>query len=273
MLNQANIYFLHAEKEEELLQTICNLLTQQGKYSMAWIGFMPNENSINQKILPKISAGNNLGYLNEIEIDLADPNLSSGPTGQTMITGNAHFINHISKELNITTWKSKAIKYNFKSAASFPLKIENKTIASLNIYSELDLAFDQHENKILSRLANNLSFAIKALRNKKEKSETETALQLSNSQYRQLSSHLQSIREEERTSIAREIHDVLGQQMTAFKYDLAWLSKKKPYDDPTILEKIHTMNKSVDETIQSIRKISSELRPRILDDLGLNAAI
>ena len=273
LLNQANIYFLHAEKEEELLQTICNLLTQQGKYSMAWIGFMPNENSINQKIIPKISAGNNLEYLNEIEIDLADPNLSSGPTGQTMITGNAHFINHISKELNITTWKSKAIKYNFKSAASFPLKIEDKTIASLNIYSELDLAFDQHENKILSRLANNLSFAIKALRNKKEKSETETALQLSNSQYRQLSSHLQSIREEERTSIAREIHDVLGQQMTAFKYDLAWLSKKKTYDDPTILEKIHTMNKSVDETIQSIRKISSELRPRILDDLGLNAAI
>lgn len=273
LLNQANSYFLHAENEIELLKTICNLLTEQGKYSMAWIGFMPNENSINQIIIPKISAGNNLEYLNEIKIDLADPVLSAGPTGQTMITGKAHFVNHIANDPYFSSWKSKALKYNFNSSASFPIIIEKNTIASLNIYSELDSAFVQHETEILSRLANNLSFAIKALRNKKAKAEIETALQLSNSQYRQLSSHLQSIREEERTSIAREIHDVLGQQMTAFKYDLAWLGKKKTYEDTNILEKIHAMNKSVDETIQSIRKISSELRPRILDDLGLNAAI
>lgn len=273
LLNQANSFFLHAENEIELLETICNLLTEKGKYSMAWIGFMPTENSINRKIIPNISAGNNLEYLKGLEIDLDDSVLSAGPTGQTMITGKAHFVNHISNDPTFCSWKSQAIKYNFKSSASFPIVIENNTIASLNIYSSVDSAFDQHETEILSRLVNNLSFAIKALRIKKAKAETEKALQLSNSQFRQLSSHLQSIREEERTSIAREIHDVLGQQMTAFKYDLAWLGKKKTFDDSQVLEKIQAMNKSVDETIQSIRKISSELRPRILDDLGLNAAM
>jgi signal transduction histidine kinase len=65
----------------------------------------------------------------------------------------------------------------------------------------------------------------------------------------------------------------LGQQLTGFKMDLSWLSKKLPKTNKSLGNKTESMMKLIDEAIQSVRKISSELRPGILDDLGLVAAI
>jgi signal transduction histidine kinase len=96
-------------------------------------------------------------------------------------------------------------------------------------------------------------------------------------QLRALSAHVESAREEERTGIAREIHDVLGQALTAIKMDLAWLARRMAGDGaverPPLLEKIEVMSQTTDEVIQQVRRISAELRPGVLDDLGLLAAI
>ena len=90
---------------------------------------------------------------------------------------------------------------------------------------------------------------------------------------KQLAIYQQELIEEERTRISREIHDELGQQMTALKYDIAWLNREYSDKDKYISEKVHSMNKLTNETLSSIRRISSNLRPRILDDLGLNATV
>ena len=90
---------------------------------------------------------------------------------------------------------------------------------------------------------------------------------------RALAAHLQNIREEERARVAREIHDELGQTLTALKMDLSWLASRLPKDQDLLLQKTETMSKLVDTTIQSIWRITAELRPGILDDLGLTAAI
>jgi signal transduction histidine kinase len=96
-------------------------------------------------------------------------------------------------------------------------------------------------------------------------------------QLRALSAHLESVREDERTGIAREIHDELGQALTALKMDLAWLSRRisgeSSVSGETLLEKIQAMSDMTDEVIQQVRRISAELRPGVLDDLGLLAAI
>ncbi|HEX8847505.1 MAG TPA: PAS domain S-box protein [Pyrinomonadaceae bacterium] len=111
-----------------------------------------------------------------------------------------------------------------------------------------------------------------------ERKQSEEKLLNSYEQLRALSAHLQSVREEERIRIAREIHDVLGQALTGLKMDVWWLVKK--LSDPVssversvLLEKLESMSKLINGTIPSVRKLATELRPGVLDDLGLIAAI
>jgi signal transduction histidine kinase len=106
-----------------------------------------------------------------------------------------------------------------------------------------------------------------------ERTRAEAELKRSQEQLRDLASHLQFIREEERTQIAREIHDELGQALTALKMDVHWLNHKLPEDQPLLTSKIKSMSRLIDTTVQSVRRISSELRPKLLDDLGLSAAM
>ncbi len=102
--------------------------------------------------------------------------------------------------------------------------------------------------------------------------EAETALLERTEQIRKLTGYLQQIREEERKNISREIHDELGQQLTGLKMDASWLRKYLD-SDPKALERIIEMMTLIDETIRTVRRISSQLRPGILDDLGLIAAL
>jgi PAS domain S-box-containing protein len=100
---------------------------------------------------------------------------------------------------------------------------------------------------------------------------TEEALKKNSEQLRALSAHLQQVREEERTHIAREIHDELGQSLTALKMDLVSLGHAG--DPKSLGAKIRSMGELIDQTVQTVRRIASELRPGILDDLGIVAAL
>jgi signal transduction histidine kinase len=97
-------------------------------------------------------------------------------------------------------------------------------------------------------------------------------LDTTNKQLRKLSAHLQNIQENERTAIAREIHDELGQQLTALKMDVGWLNKKLR-DDITLKEKVNEILSLISEILKTVKRIAFELRPNILDNLGLIAAL
>jgi two-component system, sensor histidine kinase and response regulator len=98
-------------------------------------------------------------------------------------------------------------------------------------------------------------------------------LTMANEQLRNLSMHLQNAREQERTTIAREIHDELGQSLTAMKMELSVLRKKLPRNQRPVMARAASIEELVESTIQSVKRISSDLRPGILDHLGLTAAI
>ena len=106
-----------------------------------------------------------------------------------------------------------------------------------------------------------------------ERKIAEIQLQQSRDELRQLASHLQNVREEEQTRIAREIHDQLGQEMTGLKMDVAWLKKAAAPEQEAFHKKLNEMSALLDISIQSVRKIASNLRPSILDDFGLEAAL
>jgi len=106
-----------------------------------------------------------------------------------------------------------------------------------------------------------------------ERKHAEVSLKESSEQLRELSRHLQKVREEERLRIAQEIHDELGQQLTGLKMDIAWLLKKTDPVDALVKNKFEETLLLLDDTVRSIRRITAELRPSIIDDLGLNAAL
>jgi PAS domain S-box-containing protein len=107
-----------------------------------------------------------------------------------------------------------------------------------------------------------------------ERKKSENELNSSYRAIRKLTSHLQNAREEERTHIAREIHDELGQQLTVLKMDVSWLIKKiKQFENQQLNNKAAEIVQMLNDTVNTIRRISSDLRPVLLDDLGLAAAI
>jgi len=122
-------------------------------------------------------------------------------------------------------------------------------------------------------LQHNLSGIIGVSSDITERKKTENDIKDLSEQLRSLSSHLQNIREEERIQIARDIHDELGQQLTGLKMEISWLLKKLGAVDQMIGQQGKDILNLIDETVKSVRRISSNLRPSILDDLGLIAAL
>ena len=100
-----------------------------------------------------------------------------------------------------------------------------------------------------------------------------TEIERSREQLRNLSTHLQSIREKERTRIARELHDELGQLLTALNTGLVLLSKKIPEEQTPLRDQTASMINLVDMTMQTLKRIYMDLRPGMLDHLGLAVAI
>lgn len=98
-------------------------------------------------------------------------------------------------------------------------------------------------------------------------------LERSREELRSLSRHLQSVREEEKARIAREVHDELGSTLTALRMDLDWMAARLPAGMEPLREKRSAMVKLVEAAVAATRKIVTDLRPSILDDLGLAAAV
>ena len=104
-----------------------------------------------------------------------------------------------------------------------------------------------------------------------ERRGAEARLLESEQRLRALAAHLVSVREEERASIAREIHDELGQVLTGLKMDVTWLAAR--LEEKALLHKTASMCELIDATIRAVRRISAGLRPEVLDDMGLLAGI
>jgi PAS domain S-box-containing protein len=125
----------------------------------------------------------------------------------------------------------------------------------------------EQRTAVLTRLNNEMRTEIA------DRQHAEEELRKSRDQLRALAARLQSVREEERAYIAREIHDELGQACTAIKMDLALINRRLTKRQTKLQAKVESSIQLLDSTIVTLRRIASELRPRTLDDLGLPAAL
>jgi signal transduction histidine kinase len=127
--------------------------------------------------------------------------------------------------------------------------------------------------KLESSLEQNVADKTSDLLNEiEERKKTERELKFQTEKLSHLAKRIQNIKDEENTRIAREIHDELGQSMTAIKIDLMWLGKRCSAN-PDLVESLFSISETVDDAIKDIRKIASSLRPKLLDELGFTPAV
>ena len=153
--------------------------------------------------------------------------------------------------------------------------VESGQIGSL----EFEIVTPQGERKSLEATARAIqrggeAVAIEGIaRDVTERKRAEEELKSSREQLRLLAARLRSIREEERTRIAREVHDELGQSLTGLKMDISSIASRLPTGEKILLERARAMSELIDESIRKVRQIATDLRPGILDNLGLVAAL
>ncbi len=123
----------------------------------------------------------------------------------------------------------------------------------------------------ISRLVPSVQRALREVAEKLERRKAVEELRRSHEQLRHLAAHLQSVREEERAGVAREIHDELGQALTALKMDLSIVAEG--IQEGEAVGQLREDIDLIDRTVQTVKRICTELRPALLDHLGLGAAI
>jgi signal transduction histidine kinase len=145
---------------------------------------------------------------------------------------------------------------------SYNIMAENLESAYMEL-SELNLNLESRVVERTKELQNEIS----------RRKSTEESLKESQSKLRNLSKHMENVREQERKHLAEQIHDELGQSLTALKIDLDWIYNKTEENQSSIRERIDSMIKIVESLIEQIRDMATELRPAMIDDFGLNSTI
>lgn len=152
-------------------------------------------------------------------------------------------------------------------------KLERYSIQNRNYTKNGKMIWCEWFNSVLKNEDGKVGTILSLVQDITDRKKAEDLIKKSYDDIRELASHLQDVREEERTSMAREIHDELGQQLTGFKMDIAWLNRKLQTDEEAIKEKIQATLQLIDASIKTVRRISTDLRPSILDDLGFITAM
>lgn len=173
VLSEVNQTIVRIRDAKKLFKNICRIAVEKGGYVMAWIGMIETKEN---KVKVIASAGVTKDYLKKINIDLNDKKRSGGPTGLAVKTGKHVISNNIEEDKRMLPWRKDAIKYGYKSSASFPIKVFGKVVGSLTLYSSQELFFNDEEIKLLDEMAMDLSFALEFIEEEKERREAEEAL-------------------------------------------------------------------------------------------------
>lgn len=147
---------------------------------------------------------------------------------------------------------------------------ETGAVQSFEHSSQTETGIQYHEGRIVAGEGDDFLLILQDITHRKQ---AEEALLRSREQLRDLAGHVESIREEERKRIARDVHDALGQALTALRIDLASIQKSLSDEQEDLHDRLGLMNASIGSIIQTVRRIAADLRPGVLDDLGIVAAL
>jgi PAS domain S-box-containing protein len=176
MLIECSAVLIQAGDETRLLAEICRLLVESGGYRMAWVGYAEHDERKSVRVVAQY--GHVDGYLDNPNITWDENTIyGSGPTGISIRTGTVQINQNFKTNPNVQPWREAALTRNYQASVGLPLlDASQNVIGMLSIYSSFPDAFDPEEAKLLSGLANNLSFGIASLRERAVRAYAEQAL-------------------------------------------------------------------------------------------------
>ena len=167
---------IRATDEMNLLQTLCELITQEAAYRMAWVGFVYHD--LDKSVKPMAWAGYEASYLKNVNITWAETERGNGPTGRAIRTGKPISCQNMLNDPSFLPWRESAQRRGYQSSLVLPMFNSGEVFGTLNIYSSEVYAFDPQEVELLTQLADSLSFGILALRSQESIRESEQRYRL-----------------------------------------------------------------------------------------------
>ncbi|MGL4501777.1 MAG: bifunctional diguanylate cyclase/phosphodiesterase [Planktothrix sp.] len=175
---------IRATDEITLLQTLCELITQEAAYRMAWVAYVCHDQVKSVKAMAW--AGYEADYLETVNITWADSERGRGPTGRVIRSGHPVTCQNMLNDPNFAPWREAAQQRGYQSSLVLPMFNNGEVFGTLNIYSAEAYAFNSKEVELLTQLTDSLSFGIIALR-------AEQSLRESEQRYRLLAENISDL--------------------------------------------------------------------------------
>jgi len=263
--------FFHAESEQELLQSVCEILVAGGEVRLAWIGYC--EDDAEKTVRPVAQAGSGLDYLERVETSWGERETGQGPAGIAARTGKACCVDDIRTDPRFSPWRVAALARGYASCIAVPLMTDGKSRGAvdlrgtLNLYSAECNAFDESAiehytglamsvayavTALRSRLAEDLAYGVTAVRASAERKRAEEALH----QAREELAHVTRVTTlgELAASIAHEINQPLAAIIADANACLHWLEADRP-DLDSVREALAAVVKDGDRAAEVITRI------------------
>ncbi|MBI1882281.1 MAG: GAF domain-containing protein, partial [Chloroflexi bacterium] len=262
VLYEASQVFLSQNDVETTLQTACQLVVERLNLQMSWVGLI-SKDDVDVHPVAAYSVDRS-DYLHTLQLNWAANPSGQGSMSQAIRTAQAVATNRLETGPTSEPWWQAVLAGGFRSTAALPLIYDQQVLGVLNVYSVDYDHFTADRLQTLQSFANLLAVALAKARLFEQVHTARERLQL-------LSQQLVDAQEAERRHIARELHDEIGQTLTAVKINLQ--AMQRLFDASSLTTALADSIDIVEQAIQQVRNLSLDLRPSMLDDLGLVATL
>ena len=264
MVSACSDVLVRAQQVPALLDEVCHVIVEAGRYPFAWVGFPLNDAAQTVQVVAR--AGDDQGYLDQAQISWADVEHGRGPTGRALRTRQPQLSGNMQSDPSLTPWSEAASQRGYRSSIALPLLAAGQILGVLNIYSDRADAFDQSEVTLLTAVASDLAYGIDALR---AHGERERAFH----EVRDLAGQLVHAQDDVRRLVGRDLHDSTGQSLAALVLNLERLARSASDLTPERRAQLGECIELAQQCATELRTASYLLHPPLLDELGLGSAL
>ncbi len=190
LLSEINEVIVRVKNLEALLNELCRIAVEQGKFRMAWVGLMDKETST---LRPVAHAGSENGFLSRVELSLRDGKVPDNPTMISIREGRYIICNDTSTDPEVASFREEALKRGYYSSAVFPFRLHGEVVGAFTIYSGEKQFFTDTEVLLLEEVVLNISFALDMLDEEARRTRAENALAGSEERAKFLAEVLESV--------------------------------------------------------------------------------